>query len=198
MERIGKDFIQRAYDSEMFKKIEYVSDIQDRQYGGRLSKGDTYLIGKNDNEMFYLTNYNDSSMELWRRRRVRSGFQEDTIVILNNYESNCIYRMIECLYDIMFIDSDTDDDSAHTDKDSGAEDTRKKDDSNNTISSSSGNASKWDDDKKVEFLRKRLIEEKTLSMISREMGIRIGQVKGLQKYYKDGKFDDLVHMAIKD
>lgn len=99
--RMGNDFLSRQYKNVKFEKIEKKSDLQDLQFGGRLSKGDTYLIGEGDKEKFFLTQYKDGSVELWMRKMLRNTLTEETIVCLTEYEAECIYTMIDNIFMVL-------------------------------------------------------------------------------------------------
>lgn len=91
--RMGNNFLSRIYDTRIMKKIELKSEQQNRQFGDRLTKGDTYHIGDNGKERFFITIYHDGSIELWVKRIVRSNIIEETICALTDYEVNCINQL---------------------------------------------------------------------------------------------------------
>lgn len=177
--RIGNGFIDRIYQAEVFHKIEMKGHIQDIQFGGRLTKGDTFLIGEGDTEKFYLTKYHDGAIELWERRHIRNSSQEHTIVTINRYEADCIYRLVDLIYEVIFTDYEPDEE---TEEDEEEADT----------SDGMPQFLRWTHDRKREFVRLRLIDKMKLTDISKKMDLRITQIKGIQKYYRSGKMKDVV------
>ena len=50
----------------------------------------------------------------------------------------------------------------------------------------------WTHEMKEDFIRNRLINKMSLKQISDKMGMRLTQVKGMQKYYNAGALDNIV------
>jgi hypothetical protein len=181
--RIGNDKLKRDYRSEIFRKIEMKNPIQDIQFNGRLSKGDTYLIGEGVREKFYITQFHDGSVELWKRRFQRSAYIEETIVCLTDYEVDCIYKMIDVFYEMIMNDYEPTEEMEKSIEEAADTVERAAEKTGTVI---------WTDDLKNEFLHLRIIKQMKLSEIAKDMGMRKGQIKGIQKYYKSGRMDHLV------
>jgi len=95
MARIGNNYLSRTYNTKTIEKIVKQSEIQDIQYNRRLSMGDTFFIGENQKQRFFLTRYEDGAVEIWTKIQHRSGFTEEVIVCLNEYEVACINTVCE-------------------------------------------------------------------------------------------------------
>ena len=59
-------------------------------YGGRLTKGETWIMGRSDKSTYYMTKYTDGAVEIWVRHKTRAGYLEETVVGLLKYEVECL------------------------------------------------------------------------------------------------------------
>lgn len=93
VKRLANGFIPYEY-TPVWKEIEYRTETQNHNYGGRLNQGRTFKIGENETQEFFVTHYDDQSVEYWMIQANRTGRHSKTLAILTEYEMG---RLLETM-----------------------------------------------------------------------------------------------------